>query len=80
MFSIDISDLDWNLFENKFGISRNDVVKVKNRFRSQCVIYVHKNNLQNWTHMLENSNSSGSIPYYIMSSHDHTWYENVWEK
>ena len=51
---IDISDLDWNLFEEQFQISKDDVIEVKNIFRHVCRLFVNKSDLELWNEKYSN--------------------------
>lgn len=43
---VDRLDVNWELFEQKFNISRDDVEEVKNIYRMIAKVYVLKNNLE----------------------------------
>ena len=46
MSYFEVSDLDWELFEKKFNITKTEVIEIKNIFRHICRLYVLKNYLQ----------------------------------
>ena len=44
----EITDLDWNLFEEKYNISKREIVEVPNIFRHICRLFVRKTDLNLW--------------------------------
>jgi hypothetical protein len=44
----EITDLDWNLFEEKYNIPRTETVEVTNIFRHICRLFVLKTDLDLW--------------------------------
>jgi hypothetical protein len=56
MFYFEITDADWEAFEDKFKIMRGDVVEVPNRYRSPGRSFIHKDNLEIYNESITNYN------------------------
>lgn len=74
----EITDEHWALFEQTFGLSRTDVVGVRNIFRHRCKLFVHKNDLDKWNYKYEDWNERTDVRfnvYEIMfkSNGNHKW-------
>ncbi len=54
MTYFEITDLDWNLFEEKYNISRTEIVEVNNIYRTVCRLFVHKPDLNLWKEKTKN--------------------------
>ncbi len=44
----EITDLDWNLFEEKYNIQKTEIIEVDNVFRHMCRLFVLKSDLNLW--------------------------------
>lgn len=44
----EITDLDWNFFEETYNIPRTEIVEVTNIFRHICRLFVLKTDLNLW--------------------------------
>jgi len=50
-------NVDWETFEEKFNISRDDVIRVPNIFRCICKLYILKNHVTMFhENLLDNEN------------------------
>jgi len=78
MSFFEVTDLDWELFEDKFNILRSNVVEVKNMFRTICKLYVINDDLQLWNDIRSNPENKTEITYYKLM-HGHKWYKNVYK-
>ena len=59
-YNMELTDNDWNEFEQKFNeISRNDVVNVQNIFRSPEKLFVRQDDLEQW-----NQNNRSGLTIY----------------
>lgn len=70
MAYFEITDLDWNLFEEKYNISKTEMVEVTNIFRHMCRLFVLKTDLNLWNTIRENGKFfiNGKINYYHITN------------
>ncbi len=70
----EITDLDWNLFEEKYNIQKTDVVEVTNIFRHICRLFVLKNDLNLWNEKRNNWENfkNVNVNYYHITN------EKIW--
>jgi hypothetical protein len=75
---IELTDLDWNLFEGKFNILRTDVVEVPNIFRHICRLFVLKIDLNLWNEKKANKEKcmNVEINYYEITDKK-IWYKST---
>jgi hypothetical protein len=75
----EITDEYWSLFEQTFNIDRSDVVNVRNHFRHECKLFVHKDDLDAWNYKREDWNARTDVVvnyYEIMffrTNGNHKW-------
>lgn len=76
MSYFEATNLDWELFEDKFNILRSNVVEVKNIFRHMCRLYVIADHLQLWNDIQSNPENKTEITYYELTN-GNKWYKKI---
>jgi hypothetical protein len=73
----DITDLDWNLFEEKYNISRTEMVEIDNIYNNKSTYIVHKNDLNLWNELIKNPEQSKNteMTLYEIEITDKKWIE-----
>ena len=68
---IDITEEDWLQFEQKFNMSRSDVVEIQNHYRTPLRLFIKKN--ETWCLPTV---SDSNVEYAIYPEHDWHLFEN----
>lgn len=76
MSYFEVTDLDWESFENEFGLIRTDVSEVKNIFRHICKLYVHNDDVQLWNIACINSSTNNSTITYYHITDKKKWHKH----